>query len=215
MIGILVAPLLWAQTPSTAGQAPPPSAPAASIVGRWTLNVGQSDRGADMIQPSDTAGAKPRQNSPLGGGGFGNGGFGGFGHHGERPGRAANSLPLTDQERVRMRQTLQLALDAPSMLTITQSDSTVELTGDTAAALVVRTDGIRQVMHVRGAADVELRGSWQGHDFSVQRKVAGGGTVTEDYFHAPDGAQLYVVVGFDGAGGRSVMFRRIYDPSPE
>lgn len=183
-----------------------------ALNGRWVLNVGQSDRGGDMIQPTDTGGVKPRQ-SPLGGGGLGGDGFGGFHPHGAQRTRVPNAVPLNDQQRARMRQTLELALDAPDTLTINASDSTVQLVADT-TSLVLRADGPRQVVHVPPGGDVEIQARWQGHDFSVERKVAGGGTVTEDYFHAPQTAQLYVVIGFDGAGGRAVFFRRVYDPAP-
>jgi hypothetical protein len=165
-----------------------------------------------MIQPSDTGGAKARPN-PLGGGGLGGDGFGGFPRHGAKRTGVPNALPLNDQQRARMRQTLELALAAPDTLTINASDSTVQLVVDT-TSLVLRADGPRQVVHVPEGGDIEIQARWQGHDFSVERKVAGGGTVTEDYFHAPQGAQLYVVIGFDGAGGRAVLFRRVYDPAP-
>jgi len=45
----------------------------------------------------------------------------------------------------------------------------------------------------------------------VERKVSGGGKVTEDYLRSQDGKQLYVIVNVEGNHGRSFTFRRIYD----
>src|SRR2546423_5125916 len=44
-----------------------------------------------------------------------------------------------------------------------------------------------------------------------ERKVSGGGKVTEDYLRSQDGKQLYVIVKFEGGRGRSLEFRRVYD----
>jgi hypothetical protein len=185
-----------------------------ALAGRWTLNIGLSDRGGDMIQPADTAGGKAIQgfsrDGGLGGGGFGGGGLGHGSHHGATP----SPYPLTDQQRARMRQTLDIAINAPSTLTITETDSAMTFEPDTAAPLVVLGNDSKQIVKVPDGGDIEVRGYWQGHAFAVERKVAGGGRVTEDYFLSADAKQLYVVVGFEGAGGRSVMFRRIYDPAP-
>jgi hypothetical protein len=45
----------------------------------------------------------------------------------------------------------------------------------------------------------------------VERTVSGGGKVVEDYLRSQDGKQLYVIVRFEGGGGRSIEFRRVYD----
>lgn len=45
----------------------------------------------------------------------------------------------------------------------------------------------------------------------VERKVSGGGKVTEDYLRSQDGKQLYVIVNVEGNHGRAFTFRRIYD----
>jgi len=43
--------------------------------------------------------------------------------------------------------------------------------------------------------------------------VSGGGKVIEDYLRSAEGKQLFVIVTFDGGRGRSITFRRIYDPT--
>src|SRR6266576_2159626 len=74
-------------------------------------------------------------------------------------------------------------------------------------------DGDRRKLKqsVEGGGDVEIKAHWQGNDFVVERKVSGGGKVTEDYLRSQDGKQLYVIVKFEGGRGRSIEFRRVYD----
>ena len=80
---------------------------------------------------------------------------------------------------------------------------------------VARIDFVMEVgevtQKVEGGGDIEIKGRWQGNDFVVERKVSGGGKVTEDYLRSQDGKQLYVIVKFEGGRGRSIEFRRVYD----
>jgi len=122
---------------------------------------------------------------------------------------------MSEEQRQRMQQTLRLVFQAPAAITIAQTDSTVTLAPDTGAALILPSSGkkIRQEATRDGDGDVEIKGRWQGNAFTVERKVSGGGKVTEDYLRSPDGKQLFVIVSFDnGRGGsRAITFRRIYD----
>ena len=117
---------------------------------------------------------------------------------------------MSDEQRARMHQTMQLALQAPATLTIAGTDSTMLLTADTGAALLVYSDGRKFKQHVEGGGDLEIKGRWQGYDFVLERKVSGGGKVTEDYLKSQDGKQLYVIVSVDGLR-RQLEFRRVYD----
>ena len=118
---------------------------------------------------------------------------------------------MSDEQRQRMRQTMQLVFDAPPALTIAETDSSVALAADSGATLLLHSDGRKVAQKVEGGGDVEIRGRWQGNDFVVERKVSGGGKVTEDYLRSQDGKQLYVIVSFEGGRGRSLEFRRVYD----
>ena len=184
-------------------------APATTLVdhpdlsGQWTLNAAQSDNPRDMLQARDSSGDQSR-------GGRSRGGYGGRGGFGRGRGGGAAS-GMSDEQRQRMHQTMQLVFDAPTALTIAETDSSVAFALDGNAALVLYSDGRKVTQKVEGGGDVETKGHWQGNDFVVERKVSGGGKVTEDYLRSQDGKQLYVIVKFEGGRGRSLEFRRVYD----
>ena len=121
---------------------------------------------------------------------------------------------MSDEQRARMRQTMDLVLTAPSSLEITAGDSSVTLVAE-GDKLVLTTDGhkVRREPRAEGEGAVDIKARWQGNDLVVERSVSGGGKVTEDYLRSIDGKKLYVIVNFDGGRGRSITFRRIYDPA--
>jgi len=120
---------------------------------------------------------------------------------------------MSDEQRERMRQTMDLAFRAPAALTIVASDSTLTFTSDSGSALVLYGDGRKFKQSVEGSGDIEIKARWQGNDFVVERKVSGGGKVTEDYLRSQDGKQLFVIVSVDPGRGRTIDFRRVYDPA--
>ena len=181
------------------------------LSGHWTYNATQSDNPRSMMQRRDSAGGDRDGGFGDARGGYG-GGRGGFGGRGfGRGGRGGRGTDMTDERRERMRQTMDLAYRPPATLTIVASDSGLTFTSDTGAALVLYGDGRKLKQSVEGGGDVEIKAHWQGNDFVVERKVTGGGKVTEDYLRSQDGKQLYVIVSVDGGRGRTSDFRRVYD----
>jgi len=186
------------------------------LSGHWTFNAAQSDNPRDMLQGRDSTGDQSR--GGRGGGypgmGGGRGGFSGRGGGGFGRGRGGGERGgggMSDEQRQRMHQTMQLVFDAPPALVIVETDSSLAFGSDSGAALVLHDDGRKVTQIVDGGGDVEIKGHWQGSDFVVERKVSGGGKVTEDYLRSQDGKQLYVIVKFEGGRGRSIEFRRVYD----
>ena len=186
------------------------------LSGHWTFNAAQSDNPRDMLQGRDSTGDQSR--GGRGGGypgmGGGRGGFSGRGGGGFGRGRGGGERGgggMSDEQRQRMHQTMQLVFDAPPALMIVETDSSLAFGSDSGAALVLHDDGRKVTQIVDGGGDVEIKGHWQGSDFVVERKVSGGGKVTEDYLRSQDGKQLYVIVKFEGGRGRSIEFRRVYN----
>ena len=186
------------------------------LSGHWTFNAAQSDNPRDMLQGRDSTGDQSR--GGRGGGypgmGGGRGGFSGRGGGGFGRGRGGGERGgggMSDEQRQRMHQTMQLVFDAPPALMIVETDSSLAFGSDSGAAMVLHDDGRKVTQIVDGGGDVEIKGHWQGSDFVVERKVSGGGKVTEDYLRSQDGKQLYVIVKFEGGRGRSLEFRRVYD----
>ena len=186
------------------------------LSGHWTFNAAQSDNPRDMLQGRDSTGDQWR--GGRGGGypgmGGGRGGFSGRGGGGFGRGRGGGERGgggMSDEQRQRMHQTMQLVFDAPPALVIVETDSSLAFGSDSGAAMVLHDDGRKVTQIVDGGGDVEIKGHWQGSDFVVERKVSGGGKVTEDYLRSQDGKQLYVIVKFEGGRGRSIEFRRVYD----
>ncbi len=186
------------------------------LSGQWTFNAAQSDNPRDMVQVRDSADGGSRGGRPGGGHpgmGGGRGGFGGRGGYGRgREGGARGGM--SDEQRQRMRQTMQLVFNAPQALTIVETDSSVSFASESGAALVLHSGGRKVTQKVEGGGDVEITGRWQGSDFVVERTVSGGGKVTEDYLRSQDGKQLFVIVKSEGGRGRSIEFRRVYDGAP-
>ena len=120
---------------------------------------------------------------------------------------------LSETELYRLDQTMQLALDEPFSLRLAVTPASVTLTTSDADSLALPTDGRKVKEVVNGAGDVESRTFWNGSRLGIERKVAGGGSVTTEYFLSQDSTQLYLVVTFDGRCGK-FDFRRIYSRSP-
>jgi hypothetical protein len=189
------------------------------LSGHWTLNQGQSDNPHDMMS-RDSGGGRGGSGRGRGGrggggggmgGGFGRGGFGGGGG-GYRGGGVSE---MSDEQRARMRQTMDLAFNAPGSLVLTSADSSLTLAAD-GETLVVPSNSHKVELRPKddGEGTVDIKGRWLGNDFVVERSVSGGGKVIEDYLRSTEGKQLFVIVTFDGGRGRSITFRRIYDPVP-
>jgi hypothetical protein len=184
------------------------------LSGRWVLNKGVSDNPRDMMRGGDSGGGRSGGGGGMRSGrrgGFGGGGGGGGGRMGRGGGGGGG---MSDEQRARMRQTMDLAFTAPASLEIASGDSSVTLSAD-GDKLALTTDGrkVHREPQADGDGAVDIKARWQGNDLIVERSVSGGGKISEDYMRSVDGKQLYVIVNFDGGRGRSITFRRIYDPA--
>src|SRR2546421_5074847 len=168
--------------------ATPVTAQHPDLSGQWTFNAAQSDNPRDMLQGRDSSGDESRGGRTGGGypgtGGGGRGGFGGRGSFGRGRGggsRGGGGAGMSDEQRQRMHQTMQLAFDAPPALTIAETDSSVAVGSDSGAALVLYNDGRKVTQKVEGGGDVENKGRWVGNDIVGEGQGVGGGDGTQDH----------------------------------
>src|SRR2546428_12233298 len=92
-----------------------------------------------------------------GGGGFSGGGGG-----------------MSDEQRQRLHQTMQLVFDAPPALMIVETDSSLAF-GSDSTALVLHDDGRMVTQIVDGGGADDVKGHWPGHDFEGEGEGPRGG----------------------------------------
>jgi hypothetical protein len=120
---------------------------------------------------------------------------------------------MSEEGLARMQQTMELARYAPLLLDLGLTDSTVSL-GDprTSNVLLLHLDGRKFKQKVEGGGDIEIKAKWNDRLLVLERKVSGGGKVTEWYTRSEDGRQLIVQVRVKGGRiPRAIEFRRVYD----
>src|SRR5256886_10982252 len=105
-------------------------------------------------------------------GGFSGGGGGGFGRG--RGGGERGGGGMSDEQRQRMHQTMQLVFDAPPALVIVETDSSLAFGSDSGAALVLHDDGRKVTQIVDGGGDVAIQGHRQGKQFLCPQQGFGG-----------------------------------------
>jgi hypothetical protein len=205
--GVIAGLMLLGAVPGALGQRP-------DLTGHWIYNSALSDNPRDQLggDSSGEGGRRGGFDGRRGGTGLGGGSFGGS--SGDLGVGGGGWSGMNEEMRERMRQTIQLAFEPPRALSISQTESTVSFVVDATDTLTLRTDGRKFKQKFQGAGDIENRARWEGSDLIVDRSVSEGGKVVEDYLRSKDGKQLYVVVSFTGRRGRTIQFRRIYDPAP-
>src|SRR3989454_7651701 len=164
--------LMVAATPLLAQQ-PDPS-------GHWTFKAAQSDTPRDLRQGRAWTGDQSRGG---GGGGYpgmggGRGGFSGRGGGGFGRGRGGGERGgggMSDEQRQRMHQTMQLVFDAPPALRIVETDSSLAFGSDSGAALVLHDDGRKVTQIVDGGGGGEGQGHGPGCGFRGRGQGGGGG----------------------------------------
>lgn len=138
--------------------------------------------------PRDTTQAGGRRSGGEGGGmRQGRGGYGG----GRRLGG------VSEKDIARARQTLDLARNAPLRISFA-GDSSVTLTDSIGTVSTLRIDGKQVTDKVQDGGDVETRARWNGESLVLERKVSGGGKVTETYGLGLDGTKLIAFVEVSG-----------------
>src|SRR5438445_9604487 len=115
------------------------------LSGHWTFNAAQSDNPRDMLQGRDSTGDQSR--GGRGGGypgmGGGRGGFSGRGGGGFGRGRGGGERGgggMSDEQRQRMPQTMQLVFDAPAAFVVVATAASVAFGWDSGAERVLHDE---------------------------------------------------------------------------
>jgi hypothetical protein len=211
MPGLLRAQAPAGPLPAAAPQTPPPSAAAnpqnqarpetrTSILGRWKLNLDESDDPRKKIQDANTNGSRGGRGSGISIAGFPVGG------HGGRGGESAE-----EQQRT------QTAISPANSLTLVQKsakDPEVDVMEDQNRKLALFTDGRKLAKpDAKDESYEEIAAHWDGSRLVTDEKSPHGGKMSRTYELSYDGVQLYETLRL--TVGRSPLdVRYVYDAVP-
>jgi hypothetical protein len=172
-----------------------------SILGRWKLNLDESDDPRKKMDDARTSHASGPRN-----GGVSIAGFPIGGHGGNRGGES-------DEERLQT----QVAIGPANLLTIEQKDPKnpeVDVTDDQNRKRALFTDG-RKIQKTDSKDDSyqEIAARWDGSRLVTDEKSPRGGKMSRTFELSYDGAQLYETLRLIvGRSNTPLDVRYVYDP---
>ncbi|HXE34706.1 MAG TPA: hypothetical protein VN087_12375 [Verrucomicrobiae bacterium] len=175
-----------------------------SILGRWKLNLDESDDPRKKLEDARTS----RGSGPRTGNGVSIAGFPIGGHGGNRGGESEE-----EQQRT------QIAIAPANSLALAQKDSKdpeVDLTDDLNRKRALFTDG-RKVQKPDPKDDSygEIAAHWDGSRLVTDEKGPRGGKMSRTFELSYDGAQLYETLRLTvGRSNTPVDIRYVYEPVP-
>lgn len=172
------------------------------LSGTWILNRDDSDNPRDR--------AREGRSSRGGRGGRG-GGMGGI--TGGRGGRVGGR----DQNSGNPGAALRMLLAGAERLTISQSDSTIDIANAAGEITVIRADGRRRDLEAVGRGErVRIKAQWEDGRLVVERESDDWGRITETYELVSSSERLVVNTRLRMRGAsRTLEFQRVYDAEPE
>jgi hypothetical protein len=204
LLALALPPLLVAQQPRPNGAWRLDAAHSDSMAA--TFKGGESPQGPPPGErPGDPGYGPPGASGPGVGGGMG----GGRRFGGGRYGRGGS-----EKDVARMRQTLELGRHAAERVMIEADSGRLTTIDADGAAETYPIDGKAVTQSIEGASDVKTKVHWKGDALQVERKVAGGGRVTESYGLGLDGTRMIVYVEVD-LGMMQRSYTRRYLPGTE
>ena len=171
----------------------------ASIIGAWTLNKDLSDAPPERPQGADQTG-RGGFGGRRGGGGFGRGGFGGG------PPGGRSSSPEAQRRRT---EAVRAIMEAPSRLTVTQTESLVIVTAGDGRTTRLSLDGKKIKDESTG---IERQARWDGNKLVTDITGAGPGKISETYAIDHEHGRLNVTVQVENSRGPNAgVIHRVYD----
>jgi hypothetical protein len=190
--------------------------------GEWQLNEIRSDsvparfgqHGPSESRRGGRPGEGPGGEGPGGmGPGAGGPGMDGPGRRGG-PGHGRRERQLDEKGLARIHQTLELLRDPPRRLRISPDGGTINLLDRSGNEMTLYTDGSKFNEAVENGGDVENKAYWKAESLIIERKVEGGGKITETYGLGLDGTRLLAFVEVSGIP-QPLAITRQYQPSAE
>jgi hypothetical protein len=212
MHGLLILMAMWFAGGAHAATADPPS-----IGGAWTLNNELSDAPTDPANrgADDSNGRQGESGHGRGGGGHhgGGGAFGGgFGGRGAGRGGYGGSSAETREATARMRDAMRDIMEASEHLTITQTPTTIVITGADGRTTRLAPDG-KKVKDEN--TNIERRTKWEGDRLVSEIGGLAPGKATQTFVVEPDSHRLRVSVQLEGGrSGQPRTVTHVYDPDP-
>ncbi len=164
--------------------------------GAWRLDAAHADSTVGTFKPGDSGMGPPPGERP-GDPGFGPPGVGGTGSgigSGRRYGGGRYGRDLNEKDKQRIRQTLELGRHGAERVVIdaeAKQFTTFEADG---SEQIYPIGGKAVSQTSEGASEVKTKVRWKGDALIVERKVDGGGKVTESYGLGLDGTRMIVFV---------------------
>ena len=185
-----------------------------SIVGAWTLNRDLSDSPLSRPEDGRDGNARGRRDDGAGSGrgGFGRGrgggrGGGGRGGRGGRGGDDQGRGASDPEQMARQREALRDITDAPSHLTIVQTENMVIVTTAEGRTTRVSPDNRKIKDESTGT---ERKSRWEGGKLVSEISGLPRAKFTETYAIDPERGQLIITLQADGRQ-QAMTMKRVYD----
>jgi hypothetical protein len=175
-----------------------------SILGRWKLNLNESDDPRKKMEDARTS----RGSGPRSGNGVSIAGFPIGGHGGNRGGESEEEQQRT-QNVIAPANSLALAQKDPK-------DPEVDLTDDSNRKRALFTDGRKvQKPDPKDDSYEEIAAHWDGSRLVTDEKGPRGGKMSRTFELSYDGTQLYETLRLTvGRSNTPVDIRYVYEPAP-
>jgi hypothetical protein len=178
------------------------------FTGAWTLNKDLSDQPPNRDGGGDD-GQRGRRGGGYGGGGGRHGGFGGGGGGYGRGGYGGPGQTMDPEAMARAREALRNVINPPDHITVTQSDSTIVVTGGDGRTTRLSLDG-KKVKDEN--TKVERKTKWDGGTLVTEITGLQGGKITQTYSLDPEHHQLKIVASMEGRNGQPARtITHVYD----
>jgi hypothetical protein len=189
------------------------AAPPVTLAGRWTLNRELSEFPKEVGFGVETPGGESTQSGQAGRqGGGGRRGGGGGSRTPNNGGFSTSSLRESEEDANKIKELVADAKNPPAVLVISQTDTTVVITGARDRTHAFRPNGREDVVDL-DSGPVVATAKWSGAQLGIQLTVEGE-RVFRYLYSRLAGGQLLVETRLEEGRSRdkAQVIKRVYDP---